>query len=410
MSVHPGGCMQRYSLIALTLSVACGGSNIDEASFSGSIGSADSTTDAPDPTDASAEQGDESSSGDASDSDSADSSSTGGADESSSSTGVDETCEQAAFDFALAPTPPNVMLVLDKSRSMTNLWDHDNDASTPDISRWNSLYNVVESLTAEFEGRIAFGAQLFPSASAYLDEPTNAFSCLVEAAPEVDIGLDTSAAILAAMPPAGDFAISGGTPTVAGLDAALAHLMTMPQDTPRAILLLTDGAANCSDSEAPEDTLFVYDGATPAVVADAWQNEAIPTYVVGINILDELGTKPAVNPYQALTEVADAGGVAAAGVDHFYNSFNEIELVAALDIVANQIECTITLQDPPDFPDEVAVAVDGQGWASIADCEAGDGWTYTTPVEPFNAIRLCGAACESLQGGGVVEVDYMCPG
>jgi len=409
MSVNPGGCMQRYSLIALTFSVACGGSNINEATFSGSIGSADSTTDAPDPTDASAEQGDESSSGDASDSDSADeSSSTGGADESSS-TGAEENCEQAAFDFALAPEPPNVMLVLDKSRSMSNVWDHDNDASTPDISRWNSLYNVVESLSAEFEGRIAFGAQLFPSASAYLDEPTNAFSCLVEDAPEVEIGLDTAAAILAAMPPAGDFSISGGTPTVAGLDAALSHLMTMPAEQPRAILLLTDGAANCSTAEAPEDTLFVYDGATPGVVEAAWQDHAIPTYVVGINILDELGTKPAVNPYEALTAVADAGGVAASGVDHFYNSFNEIELVAALDVVANQIECTITLQDAPDFPDEVGVAVDGQPWAATNDCEAGDGWTYTTPVGPFNAIRLCGAACESLQGGGVVEVDYMCP-
>jgi hypothetical protein len=409
MGVHLGGCMQRYSLIALTLSVACGGSNIDEASFSGSIGSAESTTDEPDPTDASAEQGDESSSGDASDSDSADSSSSDdGADESSSS-GEVETCEQAAFDFVLAPTPPNVMLVLDKSRSMSNLWDHDIDPSTPDISRWHSLYNVVESLTVEFEGRIAFGAQLFPSATAYLDEPTNDFSCHVESAPEVDIGLGTGAQILAAMPAAEDFSISGGTPTVAGLDAALSHLMTMPAEAPRAILLLTDGAANCSPDELPEDTLFVYDAATPAVVAAAWQDHAIPTYVIGINILDEMGTKPAVNPYEALTEVADAGGVAASGVDHFYNSFNEVELVEALDIVANQIECTITLQDAPEYPEEVAVTVDGQGWAHTEDCEANDGWTYTTPMAPFNAIRLCGEACTSLQGGGIVEVDYMCP-
>jgi hypothetical protein len=399
--------MQRYSLIALAMTAACGGSNIDEASFSGSIGSAESTSDAPEPTDASAEQGDESSSGSMSDSDSADSSSSDGGEAESSSGG--ESCQQADYDFVLAPTPPNVMLVLDKSRSMSNLWDHDNDASTPDISRWNSLYNVVESLTAEFDGRIAFGAQLFPSADAYLDEPTNAFSCLVDAAPEVDVGMGTQAAILAAMPPAGDFSISGGTPTVAGLDAALSHLMTLPPESPRAILLLTDGAANCSDDELPGDTLFVYDGETPAVVEAAWQNDAIPTYVVGINILDEMGTKPAVNPYEALTAVADAGGVAASGADHFYNSFNEIELIDALDVVANQIECTISLQDAPDFPDEVAVEVDGQPWGAVGDCDAQDGWTYTTAVGPFNAIRLCGAACESLQGGGTVEVDYMCP-
>lgn len=398
--------MQRYSLVAVTFAIACGNATEAESlSQSASIGSAESTTDDDETDDASASAAQESSTTEPGDSMTESSSDEG----ESSSSGGGDSCEQADYDFVLTPTPPNVMLVLDKSRSMTNLWDHDNDSSTPEISRWHSLYNVVESLTAEFGDRMNFGAQLFPSASAYLDEPTNAFSCLVEGEPEVPVGPDTGAAILGAMPPAGDFAISGGTPAVAGLSGALAHLMTLPADEPRVILLLTDGAANCSDAEAPEDTLFVYDAETPAVVADAWEQHAIPTYVVGINILDELGTKPAVNPYEALTAVADAGGVSAQGVDHFYNSFNEIELVAALDVVANQIECTITLQDEPQHPDLVDVSVDGQPWMPTADCEGGDGWTYTAEGGPFNALRLCGAACEALQGGGTVAVDFNCP-
>jgi hypothetical protein len=406
MGVHRGACMQRYSLIALSLLFACGDSNEgDQGTQSASIGSAEETTAVPEATtDASVSQGDDSSSGDASDS--MDESSSEG---ESSSGGGGEACKQADYDFVLQPTPPNVMLVLDKSRSMSNFWDHDNDASTEEISRWHSLYNVVESLTTEFSDRMNFGAQLFPSASAYLDEPTNVFSCLVEAQPEVAVGPGTAAAILAAMPPAGDFAISGGTPAVAGITSAMNHLLTLGEDAPRAILLITDGAANCSPDQAPEDTLFVYDDQTQAVVAQAWQDHAIPTYVVGINILDELGTKPAVNPYEALTGVAEAGGVQASGVDHFYNSFNEIELVAALDVVASQIECTISLQDEPQFPDYVDVSVDGQPWIAVDDCEGQDGWTYTAPAGPFNAVRLCGAACEALQGGGTVEVDFQCP-
>jgi hypothetical protein len=408
MGVHRGACMQRYSLIALSFVLACGDSTEEEqGTQSGSIGSTDATTTDPDATtEVSASQGDDSSGGDASDS--MDESSSG-ADESSSSSGGGESCKQADYDFVLQPTPPNVMLVLDKSRSMSNLWDHDNDASTETISRWHSLYNVVESLTAEFGGRMNFGAQLFPSAAAYLDEPTNAFSCLVEPEPEVAVGADTAAAILAAMPPAGDFSISGGTPAVAGITSAVSHLLTLPAEAPRVILLITDGAANCSPDEAPGDTLFVYDEQTQAVVAQAWEDHAIPTYVVGINILDELGTKPAVNPYEALNEVAGAGGVAAEGADQFYNSFNELELVAALDVVANQIECTIPLQDEPQFPDNVDVSVDGQPWTVVADCDGQDGWTYTAPAGPFNAVRLCGAACEALQGGGTVEVDFNCP-
>lgn len=405
--------MQKYSnglvVVALGLGLAaCGDGVAEEAVSQGaSIGSADTTGDDAETTDASVSQGEASTSGDASDSDD-ESSSDDGADESSS-TGEPQ-CEQSDYDFELVPTPPNVMLVLDKSRSMSNVWDHDIDADTPDISRWHSLHNVVDSLTTEFAGRIHFGAQLFPSAAAYLDEPTNDFSCMVEGEPEVGVGPDTAADIVAALPAAEDFSISGGTPTVAGVSSALEHLLTLGDEAPRAILLLTDGAANCSTDEAPEDTLFVYDSETPHVVASAFADHGIPTYVVGINILDEMGTKPAVNPFEALTEVADAGGVAAQAGDHFYNSFNEIELVAALEVVADRIECTISLPDMPQHPEEVAVSVDGLAQGSVADCTAEDGWVYTAPAGPYNAIQLCGTACEALQGGGVVGVDFGCPG
>jgi hypothetical protein len=73
-------------------------------------------------------------------------------------------CEQAQYAIQLEPLPPNVMLVLDKSRSMTNPWDHDLDATTPQISRWHSLHNVVSDLTAQFSDTIQFGSILFPSA------------------------------------------------------------------------------------------------------------------------------------------------------------------------------------------------------------------------------------------------------
>lgn len=406
--------MQRYSngatAVALALGLfGCGdGNGSDAVSQSGSIGSAESTSDAADTTDASASQGDASTSGDASDSDDESTSTDDGGADESSSTGAPQ-CEQAGYSFELLPSPPNVMLVLDKSRSMSNLWDHDNDPDTAEISRWHSLHNVVDELTAQFAGRIHFGAQLFPSAAAYLDEPTNDFSCMVEGEPEVGVGPDTAADILAALPAAEDFSISGGTPTVAGLASSIDHLLSLGDEAPRAILLLTDGAANCSTLEAPEDTLFVYDDQTPHVVASAFADHGIPTYVVGINILDEMGTKPAVNPYEALTEVADAGGVAAQGVDHFYNSFNEIELVAALEVVADRIECTISLVDMPQHPEEVAVSVDGDVWPTVADCTGEDGWVYTAPQGPYNAIQLCGAACEALQGGGTVGVDFGCP-
>jgi hypothetical protein len=392
----------------IPLAVACGSGDMmatggQTASVGGDEsddGNADDET-----TDATLDAGDDEGESSTGESDSVD----GTSSEGESSTGEPVDCEQAQYAIQLEPLPPNVMLVLDKSRSMTNPWDHDLDPTTADLSRWHSLHNVVADMTDQFSGTINFGSILFPSADAWLDEPTNAHSCVVAAFPEVEVGSNTRDDILASMPAPEDLTISGGTPTAAGVQAAVDHLLSLPGDAPRAVLLLTDGAANCNPDEAPEDTLFVYDAQVPLVVAAAFADHSIPTYVIGINILDEMGTKPAVNPYEALTEVASAGGAPSPGIDTFYNSFNEIELAAALEDVAMKIECTVSLPEEPQFPDLAEVSVDGVDWTQVDDCDGGDGWSYTSPVAPFNAIQLCGAACEALQGGGTVQVEYGCP-
>jgi hypothetical protein len=331
----------------------------------------------------------------------------GSAESSSSEGGI--VCDQQDLVVQLEPQTPQVMLVLDKSRSMSNLWDHDNDPATAEISRYHSLHNVVSFLVTEFADRIEFGAQLFPAAEAWLDEPTNEFSCLVHEQPEVGVAPGMDEEILAMMPPADDFSISGGTPAAKGLQSAIEQLTALPGDAPKAILLVTDGAANCNPDEAPEDTLFVYDADVPLVVADALASHQIPTYVVGINILDELGDKPLVNPYSALSEVAQQGGVPSAGPDAFYNSFNEIELEAALDVVANKIGCSFTLELEPQFPEHVTVEILGKAYPEVADCAMGDGWAWTSPNGPYTTIELCGVACDDLQDSPTVDVHYGCP-
>jgi hypothetical protein len=322
-----------------------------------------------------------------------------------------EQCEQAQYSFTFTPETPNVMLVLDKSRSMSNLWDHDLNPGTATISRYHSLHNVVRSLVNTFSDDINFGAQLFPSADAYLDEPTNDFSCLVEGTPEVALGHNTATDITAVMPPADDFTFSGGTPAVAGLSSAIDHLIDeAPADSNRAVIFITDGAANCSPDELPGDTLFVYDAEVPTLIEQTYNDEGIPVYVVGINILDEMGTKPAVNPFEAITDAAMVGGAPAPGGTPFYNAFNELELIDALEQVVEDIECTVNLDVEPIYPDSVGVAVDLEDYSQVDDCETQDGWTYPSEMGPYNSILLCGSACDAIQNGGVVDVEYICPG
>ena len=411
-NVHP-------TIVLLSMLAIAGGCNedndgramtgFDSATTASAGGATDTEGDASD-TDGESEGADDSTGGDTLDSDGK----TGGDSSGEPADSNDDDgmqCEQAQYSFTFTPETPNVMLVLDKSRSMSNLWDHDLNGATPMISRYHSLHNVVRFLVNEFSDEVNFGAQLFPSADAYLDEPTNNFSCLVEAQPEVALGHHTSADILAVMPPADDFTFSGGTPAVAGLTSAIDHLADeAPEDSNRAVIFITDGAANCSPDEAPGDTLFVYDAMVPQIIESTYNDDGIPVYVVGINILDEMGTKPAVNPFEAITDAAAVGGAPAPGADPFYNVFNEIDLTDAVEQVISDIECTVNLDVEPIYPDNVGVAVDLEDYSQVDDCDTQDGWTYPTEAGPHNSILLCGAACDAIQNGGVVDVEYICPG
>jgi hypothetical protein len=395
---------ERYLAIMILALAGCnGGDNLRGDSIGASVGDGDTGDEEPPP------DGDDDADGSTTDPPVETDGMTGSSEGGDEDTGEGEVCEQSMYSFEVEAQIPDVVLVLDKSRSMSNLWDHDLDANTADISRWHSLYNVVNGLLADFGDEINFGAQLFPAADAWLDEPTNAWSCFVEDAPEVTVGPGTAAQIMAAIPAGDDFSISGGTPAVAGLRNAVEHLENHGSDAPRAIVFVTDGAANCNENELAGDTLFVYDDRVPEVIANAFQTHSIPVYVVGINILDEMGTKPAVNAYEAITDAAQAGGAPAAGALPFYNAFNEIDLANALEEVLDDIECTVNLDVTPVYPENVGVAVNGTGYANVGDCNTEDGWTYTAPAGPFNAIQLCGAACDALQDGGLVEVDYLCP-
>jgi hypothetical protein len=391
--------MKRYSIVGLTLVLglpACGDDGDGRAlGASASEGEVEATT---------GDEVDGTTTGDDEES----------ADGESSEEGGDETtgsgqCSQAEFDVVLEPPTPKVMVLLDKSNSMNAQWDHDADPSTPNIPRWTSLYHVVEHLLLEFEHTTQFGSLLFPAADSWLDEPTNAWSCLVSEAPEVPVGPMHAQAILDSIPPATGFSISGGTPAVAAFQTALDHLLALQNDQPKAVVLVTDGAANCSEEEAPEDTLFKYDARLTHIVENAYAQHEIPTYVVGIDIRDFMGSKPAVNTYHSLSEVALAGGVPREGEEPFYNSVNEHELADALDAVLHQIECTVKLPEAPEHPGELTIDIDGLGLPERANCSEGDGWAWTHPNGPYNTLELCGMACDALQDVGAVNVHYGCP-
>ena len=220
------------------------------------------------------------------------------------------------FEIEARPQIAQVMLVLDKSGSMVtdeNRWDHDGDDADDDglvdgdstpatarVTRWRSLHETVAAIVGESEPRTDFGAVLFPAREA--TKHYDAQACLVHATPEVPVGPDQGAQILATIPPADAVDLYGGTPATAGVLAGLAGLAAARDPevaAPQYLVLVTDGAANCAvdpvdDSDA---SLFeVYDEQLASVVADALA-KGVPTFVVGIAITAELsGSLPDATP------------------------------------------------------------------------------------------------------------------
>ncbi|MEZ4451384.1 MAG: VWA domain-containing protein [Nannocystaceae bacterium] len=336
---------------------------------------------------------------------------------------VDSVCEFDPLDCGSATieipiTTPNVMLVLDKSGSMVkNLWDGDADPNTPAVTRWYSLYNVVEFIAASFNDSMNLGMVLFPSKSAKSEYTVEA--CLVDADPDVAIAATNGPTILATMPPeTATSQVQGGTPTRAGMITALDHLEGLVDGLPQYIVLVTDGAANCSLEAADEAERFeVYDAALNQVVADAFAS-GVPVFVVGIDIQDlesdvlQDGNPDATNTYTQLNALAIAGGVPKNDPnEQFYNAQNQIELQAALTAISQQVlPCVIDLDPPPKYPDFVMVQVDDvdYGKTQVTDCESEDGWIFSNPEK--TQITLCGAACEKFQMTGNIDAQYACPG
>lgn len=310
--------------------------------------------------------------------------------------------------FELEVEAPQVVLLLDKSYSMVdNLWDHDGDPMTPPVTRWNSLYTVVDTVSHDIQGGAELGMMLFPSDS--LTDNGVATACVVDPAPNAAVAPLNADAIIGAMPGPEALDLFSGTPASAGMTVVLDHLATVADGRPQAVLLVTDGAANCMPGMAGEQVFTEYDEDLGPLVAQAYA-DGIPTYVVGVDIVDEVGVYPQANPYERLSEIAMAGGVPnMGGGAPFYNTTDELSLLGALEGITAELSCTLELDASAEFADQITVWIGGQEIPRVEACmPEGAGWRYLQDAAPYTSIELCPATCDLAHEAEQLSLDYAC--
>jgi hypothetical protein len=293
---------------------------------------------------------------------------------------VDANCGNQPFQVVIPP--PNLLIVLDRSQSMTEDATGDRNNIPLANQKWTLVTKAINEVVAATEKTIKWGLMFFGSDSA----------CAVETTATVPPALDNAMAIASA--------ITGTeprsyTPTAKGELAAGTYLSGVQDMGSKFILLATDGQPTCG---AP--TFMGTDADDPAAI-QAVQTVAsmgIPTYVIGI------ATTASKTADATLNTMAEMGGQPRAATPKYYPVMNTADLVGALTEIKSKVMgmCTYPLGDPGMNADltKTTVTVDGK---SVPQGDP-DGWDFDAGNK---SITFKGSMCSALMTGSATKVQVL---
>jgi hypothetical protein len=284
--------------------------------------------------------------------------------------------------YTLAAPPPELLLLFDASGTMTQQLDN-TPCGTGCLSKWVMARPPAQQVLTETDQQIAWGLKLFPSG------PGCNLSTSVEA--PVTVGnAGTMGVLLESRTP------TGNSPIRAALQAATQYLGGLTAPAARAIVLLTDGGANCPLNVTPPTTS---DDAASIAAAGAALASGFPVFVIG---LVPLGSVAEGN----LIQLAAAGnGTPLGTTPDYHQAGSPDEIVAALRAIADGAQRCMFTVSAPAGADLGALVVRAGGATIPRDPTHVDGWDL---VGGGPVIRLYGAQCAAALGGGPAP-QLACP-
>jgi hypothetical protein len=302
------------------------------------------------------------------------------------------------------PATPDVLIVLDRSGSMT------------EGGRWMPSVSALRRVTMELQSSIRFGLAMFPDPAsapmnvvddlamcftapdpnACLQELTGSLAACVPGKVVVPVAIDNAAAIGTAF----DMTLpAGGTPTGETLQG-LVNTFGAPETNPDAmqiakfVLLVTDGQPTCPAGNGSATTQPDIDLANTAI--DALTANGVRTYVIGYDTSGP-GNEMFASVLDGFAQRGGTGDTMHRPVEDEMSLLTEMQRIAG-DVVS----CSFVLDEAPPRADFVLVRLDGQqinlgdpnGWDLVGD----------------RNVQLMGTSCETLKDGSphAVDVEVRC--
>jgi hypothetical protein len=288
-----------------------------------------------------------------------------------------------ATEVAIEPIPPNMLIVLDRSCSMTG--------SVMGTPKWTSAVTAVNQLTTNFNGDIRWGLTLFPDT--VTPNCGQAATIPIPVAPGNESMIQT---LLTNSLATNDVNYPDG-PCVTNIDSAMQQAATETAlDDPMRksfVMLITDGMqSGCS--------LAGGDNGTEMIISNLNMMRDVKTFVVGFGGATDTAQ---------MDQFAINGGTAQATSPRYYQADNAMELEMALATIADLvIGCDFVLTNPPADLTEL-FAFFNNTISVPRDPTHMNGWDYDPTTM---TLTFYGGFCDQLSSGQVTDVDivYGCAG
>jgi Mg-chelatase subunit ChlD len=280
---------------------------------------------------------------------------------------------------------PEILIVLDRSLSMGQ------------EMRWAPSVAGIKQITMDLQNRVSFGLMTFPGTSGGGGGGGRGgggnLTCGAGTV-NVQIGTNSAGAIANAL---NGMQPGGATPTAVTLAAASAFYAERKVDpdtvpAPQYVLLVTDGAPNCTDGQPPMGGMSTATGSQEPAQVDAsvdaikaMTKAGVKTFVLGYDTQNDATLKG------ALDRMAQAGGTgdnthrAVENQQTLVDQFRKITEVA--------IGCDFALDGPVSNKKYVLVKLDGKQ----INVDTADGWELSSDRR---TVTVVGKSCETLKTEG----------